>query len=412
MPSRQGPRRYHQDVPFPIAGLVETAPVNDQMPGSTIDAENVRAYPANLSVTKASSSLNATFNGRNRGGQRPGLSSYLTQVSSGVTVNLPFRDTDAPPIQEITHLTWTEVTDLYGQGHIINRQTTGGEFQMLDKDGTLIGTGAMGGTSDRYQLSTWGSDGGAYVATTTTDNEVIIQRLNTSVDPNTDQPTVVWTTANINQSRVPIKSAAQDYGPVRGMYVWGDTLYVWIGSLEISGDSAKEAIYRFDTSTGVLRDGTGNNTYWMQNYGAAGVGKFHATDMADTHYIYNNLMSIGRNRMALLTFNGQGGDTGADNLSTAVVHTVGASGVKTALDNLSGISSGDVATTLGPLSGQGVLVEFTGTLANRNVPPLSINTSGVAQVFTITCAADTGDPGYNGRYFNIYDASNLSLIHI
>ena len=406
MPPRQGPRRYHQDVPFPIAGLVETAPVNDQMPGSTIDAENVRAYPANLSVTKASSSLNATFNGRNRGGQRAGLSSYLTQESGGVTVNLPFQDTDAPPIQEITHLTWTEVTDLYGQGHIINRQTTGGEFQMLDKDGTLIGTGAMGGTSDRYQLSTWGSDGGAYVATTTPDNEVVVQRLNTSVDPTTDQPTVVWTTASLSQSRVPIKSAAQGYRPVRGMYVWGETLYVWIGSLDIAGNSAAEAIYRFDTSTGVLRDGTGNNTYWMRNFGGASTGKFHASDIADTHYSYNNLMSIGRNRMALLTFNGQGGDTGADNLSTALAYSVGASGMRTALESLSGISSGDVSTTLGPLSGRGVAVEFTGALGKRNVPPLAIETAGVAQVFTITCAVDTGDPGYNGRYFTIYDASN------
>ena len=78
--------------------------------------------------------------------------------------------------------------------------------------------------------------------------------------------------------------------------------------------------------------------------------------MADTHYIYNNLMSIGRNRMALLTFNGQGGDTGADNISAAVAHSVGAAGMETALEGLSGISSGDVSTTLGPLSGQGILV--------------------------------------------------------
>ena len=406
MPSRSGPRRYHQDVPFPIAGLVETAPVNDQMPGSTIDAENVRAYPANLTVTKASSSLNATFNGRNRGGQRSGLSSYLTQVSNGNTVNLPFQDNDAPPIQEITHLTWTEVTDLYGQGHILNRNTSSGAFQMLDKDGTLIGTGTMGASDDKYQLSTWGSDGSVYVAVTTAQNEVVVRRMNTNVNPTTNQPDVVWSTADLNQSRIPIKSASKAYKPVRGMYVWADTLYVWVGSLDIAGDTAKEAIYRFDTATGVLRDGNGNNTYWMQNYGAAGVGKFHATDMVDTHYIYNNLMSIGRNRMALLTFNGQGGDTGADNLSTALAHSVGASGVRTALEGLSGISSGDVTTTLGPLSGQGIMVEFTGTLAKRNVPPISINTAGVAQVFTITCAADTGDPGYNGRYFNIYDGSN------
>ena len=122
MPRRRGPKKTVQDLQFPTGGLVETTAFEDQPPNTTVDCENVRAFPANLTVSKAAG-LNATTDGRNRGGQRPGLSSYLTKLSGSDTVNLPFQDNDAAPIQNISHLVWSEVTDLYGQGHSIIHST-------------------------------------------------------------------------------------------------------------------------------------------------------------------------------------------------------------------------------------------------------------------------------------------------
>ncbi|ANS05265.1 thrombospondin-like domain-containing protein [uncultured Mediterranean phage] len=397
MPRRRGPTKTVQDLQFPTGGLVETTAFEDQPPNTTVDCENVRAFPANLTVSKAAG-LNATTDGRNRGGQRPGLSSYMTKLSGSDTVNLPFQDNDAAPIQNISHLVWSEVTDLYGQGHSIIHSTNG--FMLMDSDGVQVGSSEGGASSETWQLSVWGGDGSAYVATINSSNKVVVRRIDAIADA-AGKPTEKWDTTDIADSLITVDSASNR--PVRGMAARGDTLYLWVSDLAGGVAGGEDAIYRFDTATGKLRDGD-NDEYWIRSfgYGAAGVGKFHkARSSASDNF--GNLMSVARGRMALLNINFSGGDTGSDNITTGLAHSTGAAGVETALEALSGISSGDVDVTgVSAKHEDGLLVEFKGVHANRNVPQLSISTASTAQIATVACVRDTGD-NLNGKYFLIYD---------
>ena len=392
MPSRRGPKKTLQDLQFPTGGLVETTAFEDQPPNTTVDCVNVRAFPTNLSVSKAAG-LNATTDGRNRGGQRPGLSSYLTQISGSDTVNLPFQDNDAAPIQNMAHLVWSEVTDLYGQGHSIVHSTNG--FKLIDSDGVQVGSSEGGASSETWQLIVWGGDGSAYVATINSSTKVVIRRIDALAD-SSGKPTERWDTTDIADSLITVASASNR--PVRGMGVNGDTLYVWVNNLSASG--VDDAIYRFDTATGKLRDGD-NDTYWIRNYGTTGVGKFHKA--GNTTDNLSNLMAIARGRMGLLTLNSSGGATGSDNITASLAHSTGAAGIEDALEAISGISSGDVGVTgISAKHEDGVIVEFKGVHSKRNVPSLTISTGGTAQIATVACVRDTGD-NLNGKYFLIYD---------
>jgi hypothetical protein len=397
MPRRRGPKKTVQDHQFPTGGLVETTAFEDQPPNTTVDCENVRAFPANLTVSKAAG-LNATTDGRNRGGQRPGLSSYLTQLSGSDTINLPFQGTDAAPIQNISHLIWSEVTDLYGRGHSIIHSTNG--FTLMDSDGVQVGTGEGGASSETWQLSVWGGDGSAYVATINSSSKVVVRRIDAIADA-AGKPTEKWDTTDITDSLITVDSALNR--PVRGMAARGDTLYLWVSDLADGVAGGGDAIYRFDTATGKLRDGD-NDEYWLRSYdlAATGVGKFHQARVS-TGDNFSNLMAVSRGRMGLLNVNWSGGNTGSDNITTGLAHSTGAAGVETALEALSGISSGDIEVTgTSAKHEDGLLVEFKGVHKNRNVPQLSITAASTAQISTVVCVADVSD-SLNGKHFLIYD---------
>lgn len=73
-----------------------------------------------------------------------------------------------------------------------------------------------------------------------------------------------------------------------------------------------------------------------------------------------------------LTFDGQTTGTIAFNASAATIQT--------ALEGLSNIAPGDVSATGGPLGTAAIDVEFTGALAERNVPLLTSDTTGFSCV--------------------------------
>jgi hypothetical protein len=70
-----------------------------------------------------------------------------------------------------------------------------------------------------------------------------------------------------------------------------------------------------------------------------------------------------------ITFNGQ--------TATGVAWNASAAAVKTKLDSLSNLDTGDTIVTGGPLPGTPVDVEFTGAYAGVNVPTMSIDSTGL-----------------------------------
>ena len=90
------PPRQVQSFGFPVGGLSENYSFETQRPGTTVSAQNVRAYDAK--------------SGRLRGGQRPGLKKY---VSDQFTLTNS-AGTNPKAFQSLVQLTGTDVAKSVG----------------------------------------------------------------------------------------------------------------------------------------------------------------------------------------------------------------------------------------------------------------------------------------------------------
>ena len=345
------PRRYVQQLRFPGNGVSEITGFENQPEGTSVDVQNVRLFPANTGETHAITSSdglkwNTEFDGRGRGGQRPGLSKHMST---------PFNSAYPPPIQNISHITWSKIVDLYGQGHTIINEDSGGNYRLLDKDGVEVGTGGASGSANYiWNLSVWGDDGYGYIASvyqpTTTGAYLQIVKVGANVDVDTTKPTVVK--SKDYTTEITIDQSANR--PVRGMQQAGDTLYVWVGSVKNAG--VDDAIYRIDTMDLSLRD---DGPWLTSNNGDI----YQSGNSAIT--TYSNLMTITRGRIGLLVLNNA---VSSSVTSGDIAHNATDSTVQSTLVSMANISDGDVACTGGPLNVEPVNIEFTGNLANRNIP--------------------------------------------
>ena len=78
---------------FPFNGIHEGSGYELQPEGTTVDAQNVRPFPGSSPDT--ASTLNSESSGRARGGQRPGMTKYLSTAHD---------TTQTRRIQDINHL--------------------------------------------------------------------------------------------------------------------------------------------------------------------------------------------------------------------------------------------------------------------------------------------------------------------
>jgi len=332
----------------------EITSFENQPEGTSVDVQNVRLFPADTGETHAITAKdglkwNTEFDGRGRGGQRPGLSKHMSTS---------FNSEYPPPIQSITHVTWSQIVDLYGEGHTIINEDTGGTYRVLDKDGNEVGTGGASGSTDYiWNLSVWGDDGYGYIASvyqpTGTGAYLQIVKIGANVDGTTNKPTVV--VSKDYTTEITIDQSANR--PVRGLQQAGDTLYVLMGAIRNTG--VDEAIYRIDTTDLSLRD---DGPWLTSNNGdiyASGNNAITA---------YSNLLTITRGRIGFLVLNTSVGTSSVT--SGDIAYNASAADVEDAIEAMSNVGAGNVACSGGPLNTEPVNIEFKGTLATRNLPAL------------------------------------------
>ena len=344
---------------FPYNGIHEAGPYELQPDHTTVDAQNVRPFPASSPDT--ASTLNSESSGRARGGQRPGLSKYLADA--------PISQTRL--VQDINHLAWSDLTPLSGKGHAIMNESTSGSFLMVDPDGAQKGSDG-GASTEVFNLSCWGDDGFGYIATVDSSHKLIIRQVNKEMTLSLD-----WT--NANMPSVQLSSATRQ---VRGMTVVGNVLYVWVKNINgVNG----EAIYRVSTSTGKLLDtATGNgdqDDYWAvsENQSTAAFMHFYPSSGETSNTV--NLMTQADGLLGMLCFNDSAPAAASDTVTASIEKDAVASdssgnSVQEKLEALSHLSSSTIACTGGPLGTNPVTIEFQGTLGLQDVVLPTVTVSG------------------------------------
>jgi len=349
---------------FPFNGIHEGGPYELQPDHTTVDAQNVRPFPASSPDT--GSTLNSESSGRSRGGQRPGLSKY--------NPGRMWSEARKRRIQDINHLAWSDLTPLSGKGHSIMNESTDGSFLMVDADGAQQGSDG-GVSTEVFNLSTWGDDGFGYVATLDASHKLIIRQVNKAMTVSLD-----WTS-----SGMPSVQLTSSTRQVRGMTVSGNVLYVWVKN--ISGVNG-EAIYRVSTSTGKLLDtntGDGDqDDYWVvsENQSTAAFQHFYPSSGESTNTI--NLMTNSDGLLGMLCFNDSAPAAASDTVTASIEKDAVASdssgnSVQEKLEALSHLN-GKVACTGGPLGTAPVTIEFQGTLGLQDVVLPTITASGGAAI--------------------------------
>ena len=339
-------RRYSRKLAFPFKGLNENLAYQDQPDGTTVDAQNVRPYPADTS----NSNGNSEAQGRARGGQRPGLK----KLASGSFA------TSSPSIQGFDHITWSDLTPLFGEGHAIMGVTSGGSYMIVDKEGTTVATGGVAG--ETFGMAVWGPDGYGYVATIAAANKLLLRKVNRANtvkwDWNTASMPVVDTSAGANR-------------PVLGMDVEGKTLYVWMAN--ISGING-QVIYRINTDDGKIRETTsGDGTeadLWKRSENQS-TGNFEDFYPSSGHRAQShNLMAISRGVIGMLVLNNSGTASTSTNKTAVIAYDASASTIQTALRDIGGLSSANVSVSGGDLPDTDCVITYAGNRANQDVVDL------------------------------------------
>ena len=345
------PRRYSRELEFPVKGIVEGLAYEDQPPLTTVDAQNVRPFPA--SSPDVASGLNSKSSGRDRGGQRAGLSKYNSSVH-----------TTNGRIQDINHLIYPQFESVQGRGDSIMAATSSGSGVLVNREGTQTGSN-LGAAGETYNLSVWGRDGYGYLATVNGSHQLLLRKY-------TKNAIAVWEWTSASMPVVQLTSATRQ---VRGMTVWGNGLYVWVS--DISGVTG-EAIYRINTATGKIFDTTsGNGTqsdYWLvsEDQSTAKFKDFYPSSGYTAKP--QNLMIADSGMLGMVVVNDSAAarEVSTTGTTTATIDaTATASTVQTALRGVSHLATdgSDVRVTCtgGPLNTAAVIVEFTGTLGLQDV---------------------------------------------
>jgi hypothetical protein len=100
-----------------------------------------------------------------------------------------------------------------------------------------------------------------------------------------------------------------------------------------------------------------------------------------------------------LTYNGQ--------TTAGIAFNATAAAVQTALEALSNIEPGDIATGGGPFPGTAVTVTFQGTLGGTDQPQMTANSAGLTGGTTPTATVTTTTPGVAGATDGRQTAANI-----
>jgi len=167
------------DIPFPSGGLSDALPFGDQQPGTTREAKNVRAVDAET--------------GRNRGGQRPGLSMFSTDaVNAG------------DKVQAITSLSVHNPRTTYSQ-----RLVTGGTNPFVVNEGEWKAT-----TRDKGNVKAIATDRQSNVYAL--DDSGVLYKYSSDGELIEEHPVASWTHLNLAPSL--------EVDAVGGVYVGGGTI--------------------------------------------------------------------------------------------------------------------------------------------------------------------------------------------
>ena len=346
---------------FPFNGIHEAGPYELQPDHTTVDAQNVRPFPASSPDT--ASTLNSESSGRSRGGQRPGMSKYLADTPI----------TQPQLVQDINHISWSDLTPLSGKGHAIMNESTSGSFLMVDPDGAQQGSDG-GVSTEVFNLSCWGDDGFGYIATVDSSHKLIIRQVNKKMTVDID-----WT--NSGMPSVQLSSATRQ---VRGMVVVGNVLYVWVKNINgVNG----EAIYRVSTSTGKLLDtatGDGDqDDYWaVSEHQSTGAFQHFYPSSGETSNCVN-LMTHADGVLGMLCFNNSAPAASSDTATASIAWNATATGtdsVQVRLEALSHLDSTKIACSGGPLGTNPITIEFQGTLGLQDVVLPTVTDSGGSNI--------------------------------
>jgi hypothetical protein len=361
------PKRRSVKLPFPVKGLNETFGYEDQPRGTSVDVQNVRSFPA--SSTDPTSG-NSKASGRARGGQRPGLTKY---VSSAHTANTS--------IQSIHQMAYSEFTPINGRGHAVIREDTGGSFVLVDNLGNV--GASLGVASETYQLGQWGRDGFVYTASVDSNDKLIMRKTNAI-------SVMSWDWTDTDSPAVQLNSSGTRQ--VAGMTVFGDYVYVWVR--DINGVNG-EAIYRVKTSDGKLRETTsGNGTqsdYWLvsEDQSTAAFKDFYPSSGETTNSI--NPMVAGNGMLSFLCYNNSGKTASASTKTAEIAYNADDAAVLAALEGVTHLD-GKVTVAGGPLNTAAMTITFIDTLANQDVAVFERTDGGEYTTGTIVYDHAGGTP--------------------
>ena len=353
------PNRRSIRLPFPMAGIFEGSGYEDQSNLTTVDCQNVRVIPADTTEDTTNPS---TRSGRARGGQRPGLTKYLADEEV-------FPLAGPPLFQDINSIIWSEITPTNGDGDSVTSTNSGGSFLLIDKDGELTAT--MGIAGEKFNNAVWGRDGFCYVATIGDRGSgdpryyVVLRKINR-------KGTVKWDW--IDGGNLPLIDVEASDMVVRGMDVYGQTLYLWLTSIK---DVGSEALYRVDTTNGVLVEdrtaGTAAN-YWKLSETAGGAFNHFYESGGETNQYLNGL-TICRGKIAMLCFNDSGAADAASNKTAGIAFDATKTTISTALHAITTLDeSSNITVAGGPAATTDITVEFRGALGSQSVVKLVAET--------------------------------------
>lgn len=349
------PNRRAIRLPFPMAGIFEGSGYEDQADLTTVDCQNVRVIPADSTENTAKPS---TRSGRARGGQRPGLTKYLADEDV-------FPISGPPVFQDINSIIWSEITPTNGDGDSVTATNSGGSFLLIDKDGNLTAT--MGVAGETYNCAVWGRDGFCYVATIGDRGSgspryyVVMRKINRKGTIKWD-----WTTGGT----LPVVDVTATDMVVRGMDVHGQIIYLWLKSISGVGS---EALYRINTTNGVLLEKTSDGTeadYWKLSKTAGGAFNHFYESGGETDKYLNGL-TVCRGKIAMLCFNDSGAADAASNKTSGIGFDADNAAISTALNGLTTLDeSANITVAGGPASTTDVTVEFRNALGSQSVVKL------------------------------------------
>lgn len=256
------PPRRIQKLAFPFKGINENFGYEDQPPGTTPDAENVRPH-----------AFGVTEKGRMRGGSRPGLSPYVTDTTGAELKFRQEKTTDTgvnSPIQEIVQIPSTEIDEHLGDGMVFYGGRSDGESAAASvqlNEGTAKALPHDALEERTYNCSAWDADGYCYVAT--------VKEFGSGDPAVYDVEIYKFDRAGTRVGGFEGGFAAEDTNraipcrvttagrQVLGIAIHNSIIYLWIRNVAKVDSSAFDGSFIFRVGTdGAMKD-AGGTPYWF-----------------------------------------------------------------------------------------------------------------------------------------------------